>query len=976
LKNTLRRAVSALLAALMCASLLSGCAETPVELPMFEDAGNQIVINEVMSSNDVFWPAPDGRCYDWVEFRNMTDRTYDLSECYITDDERSPKKCRLTGVVLEPYGYAAVYLSGLDGVDIEGNFHASFKLSSMGETVYLNDPVGVIMSSLAIPESAPNISYGFPATSTDFSDSERVWFSHPTPGAENSSGYASDPSRLEYSTNGVVLNEYMTDNSFTVYDADGDYPDWVEIYNPTESDADMSGYLLSDDAAVTGKWRFPDGTVIPAGGYLTVFCSGKDKTDERGGVHTSFSLSSEDTAIVLSTAQGVLVSQTQIVSLPENVSCGRVQGSEEWKLFARSTPGKANSTAAFDLGTSPAPDINDGVLISETLASSSGGGEYKTDYIEIYNATSGAVDLGGYTLAQAPGEVVFTFPQMSLTAGGYLIVWCDGTTSADSSADLHAPIKLNVGGERLYLADATGKIVDYFDTGKQTYGVTSGRVGSDTSVRCFFSPPTPGAANSSSRYSGYAPQPELSLQAGYVQAGTQVSITVPEGCTVRYTTDGTEPRSGSRAYSPDSPLTISKTTVVRAAAFMDNALASESVCATYLVEEPHAIPVVSMNGAGLIDHETGIMVDGINQNYKRGWERDVHIEYIDENGVLAVEFNAGAEIFGQTSMVLDRKGVRLNISEKFGSSGVTYPFFKDSVSGVSTFKSLLLRPSGQDQRTSLIRDEAIPAMIRGCVEVDYMEVQPCALYVNGQYWGLYYVRERLDEDYLVSKYGFEKGKTDLVKSQSQAQAGSVKEYRALQAFAESNDLTKPENYEYMKSQIDFVSLCDFWIVETYFANTDTGNIRCYRTEGGKWRWMVYDFDWAMFPTVAKYDYIKNHCLDPDGHGAADFSNAIIRKLLENDEFRDLFISRYCYHLNTTFEPDRCVEIFDRMADTIRPEIPRNDGKWHSPKTKNWESSLEFIREFLRTKPEKAKQQLRSNFGLSEAELEEYLEKNK
>ncbi len=832
------------------------------------------------------------------------------------------------------------------------------------------------MSSVAISESPANVSFGYSPSANVFSESNLFWFASPTPGAENSVDYAADPSKLVYTFNGVIINEYMADNSFVLYDADGDYPDWIEFHNPTQQDADMSGYMLSDDPDSVSKWRFPEGTVIPAGGYLTVFCSGKDRTDSQNALHTNFALGSEDGFIFFSNHQGALISQTQIFDLPENISCGYVSEVSDYRLFARSTPGSANSTAWFDLNELPAPDINDGVLISETLAASSASTKYPTDYIEIYNSTSSAVQLGGYTLAQNPGEVVFTFPDVTLKADGYLLVWCDGTTTPEGDSTLHAPFKLNVGGESVYLANETGRVVDFIETGKQKSGVSSGRLGSDTSQRRFFTSPTPGKANSGAWYASYAPTPAFSSLGGYTEIGTQITISVPEGCTVYYTTNGVKPDKSSKVYSEGTVIEIKKTTVLKAIAVKADCLDSDVAAATYLVENPHSLPVVSMSGFGLIDERNGIMVEGIYNNYLKGWTREVHVEYYDENGVLGVEFNAGAEIFGQYSRKEDKKGVRLEVRERYGCSEVTYPFFTESVTGVNTFSSLLLRPSGQDQKRAMMRDEIVPEIIRGRVEVDYQEMRPCALYINGKYWGLYYIRERLDEDYLIRKYGYQEGKTDLIKSQIFVQAGSLSAYRKLEKYARENDLTKKEHYDYMASQIDFESLCDFWIVETFFSNTDTGNIRCYRTEGGKWRWMVYDFDWSMTKSTYKRDYIYKHCLEKSGHGSADFSNVIIRKLLANAEFRDMFISRYCYHLNTTFDTDRCLAILDELADTIRDEVPRNAAVWGQPGKNAWKNNVEFLQSFFKDKPGMAKKQLRDNFDLSKSELNEYLKNNK
>lgn len=972
----MKKPAAYILPAMILAFLLffsTGCTnkQSLTTIDVIPSAESKIIINEVMSSNDIFLPDSDGRCHDWVELRNLTGQTYDLSSCYLTDDERDPFKFRLSGVSLQPHGYAVIYLSKQSRFDENGIPHANFKLSSDGETIYLNDSEGVVISSLCIPGSERNISFGFPEIASAYTDEYCVWFSSPTPGSQNSSEYSRSPSELKYSSNGVVINEYMTGNSITLRDGSGNYSDWVELYNPTDEDADMTGYMLSDDINSPGKWQFPKGTIIPSNGYLTIFCSGNNTPDERGQLHTDFSLSSDDASIILSSYQGAIVSSIEIHNIPENISCGYPTDSETEKLFARPTPNGANNTKTYELNTSPCPDINNGILISETLAASSAATEYPNDYIELFNSTSEDVDLNGYTLAQNPGETVFTFPEVTIKAGQYLLVWCDGTENTDGTS-LHAPIKLNVGGEELYLADTSGQIVDQFLTGKQTQGITSGRVGNDASKRYFFAAPTPGAENSRSHYPAYAPQPQFSQQGGYVTGDLSVSISVPEGCTVHYTTNGSLPDRTSPVYDPSAPVKISRTTVLKAVAYKNDLLPSQVVSATYLAEEPHSLPVVSLSGAGLNDQENGILVS----NSKYNVNRDVHIEYYDEKGILGIEFDAGAGIFGQTSRKLSKKGLSIDIRERYGISEITYPFFKQSVSGVTTFKSLLLRPSGQDQLTAMIRDELVPSIIRGKVEADYMEHQACALYVNGEYWGLYYIRDRFDEDYLVSKYGYEKGSIDLIKGQAKVQAGSIDAYDELEAFAQKNDLTKKENYEHIASLIDLESLCDFWIVETYFANTDSGNIRCYRAENGKWRWMIYDMDWAFFPTHAYYNFIWHHCLDPEGHGAIDFDNSIIRKLLENKDFRDLFISRYCYHINNTFEPDRCIAILDELSGSIRSEVSRNHEKWGQPKPENWENSIQFIRDFLRKKPEKAKEHLMTCFGLSERELEEYLRKNR
>ncbi len=917
-----------------------------------------IVINEVLSSNSGSAQAFDGRYYDWVELYNLTADTVSLDGYYLSDDIDEPEKCSLAGQEISPEGYLIVYCSGLNITDEQSYLHTNFKLSATnGETLYLYDGSEII--SLYIPAAEENVSYGL-----DTDGETYVWFDSPTPGAKNG-----DSGTISH--NDVIINEYMISNTFTIYDCEGDYGDWVELYNSGSESADMSGYAITDDDTNPFKYVFAEGTTIAAGEYLLIFCDGKDKVDDSGVIHTGFSLSVEDGAITLYTPEGVPSDSIEIVDMPDNISCGLVEGESEPKLFARPTPGKQNSTSWTELSAQITPDINDGVLISETLAATSSvKGKYSTDYIEIYNSTSSAVNLKGYTLSQTPNEVFFTFPDVTLQSGGYILVYCDGTYKTGDTSDLHAPVKISTGGETFYLANASGRVCDVYSSGKSRYGMSSGRIGSDITQRVFFSTPTPGKENSGEYYTTYAPVPEFSVLGGIVKSGTVVSLSVPDGYTIVYTTNGSEPTIYSSVYT--SPFVINDTTVIRAAAFSNDSAISDCATNTYFVENPHTIPIVCISGREKdLTGDSGILMDQSN-----GAEYQVHVEYFDENGEKAVEFECGAQHFGAYSLSYDQKGIKLSLREIYGQNEVSYNFFNENDEAATTFSSLLLRPSGQDQTRAKLRDELIPAIVRGQIDIDYQEYRACALYVDGEYWGLYYIREHLNGDYLETYYGYEEGTYDLIKSQMIVQEGSLTEYTKLTYFCKQNDLTIQENYDYVCSIVDIDSLISYWIIETYFANSDTGNIRCYKSTDGKWRWMIYDFDWAMFSQdrLENVNYIYEHCLDPEGHGAAHFDNSIIRKLLANEDFQARFITTYCYYIQTVFNPERTVPILTSMANKIDNEIQLNEERWGKPDYDRWKDTIvPFLQSWLELKPDIALQQLKESFDLTDDELAEYVE---
>lgn len=943
----------------LCVVFLCACEEEKVS-EVSDDpvlSGTDIVINEVLASNSQSAKAYDGRYYDWVELYNPTAAAVTLDGYYLSDNLEEIQKFPLDGQEIAAGGYLLIYCSGLNMTDQTGMLHTNFKLSAAnGETLYLSNASSV--SSVMVPPSKQDVSYGL-----DRRGREYVWYEIPTPGERNTGA-------SQMLKNAVVINEYMISNTFTLYDCEGDYGDWVELYNPEDVPADLSGCGLTDDEKDPMRFVFPDGTVIDPDSYLLVYCDGKNKTDSSGVLHTNFSLSTADGSISLFTPNRILSCQVDIIELPDNISCGRVEGEEEMKLFPRPTPGKPNGTKWAELSARVTPDINDGVLISETLsASSNKRSKYKRDYIEIANMTKNAVSLGGYTLAQRPGEALFTFPEIVLQPSECVVVYCDGSLNTSDKSHLHAPIKISTSGEDFFLANAQGKICDVFSSGKGRNGMSSGRIGRDTTQRVFFAVPTPGKVNSGKYYTSFAPVPEFSVDGGIVKSGTAVKLSVPKGYTIVYTTNGSEPTLSSKVYK--SPIKIKKNTVIRAAAYAEKAILSECVTQTYLIKNPHTIPIVCLSGkkADLIDS------GGIFNKVENWSENKVHFEFFDETGVKRVEFECGARHFGAYSLKLPQKGIKLSLREIYGQTEVSYPFFNENQNAATTFSTLLLRPSGQDQDRAKLRDEMIPAIIRGQIDIDYQEYRACALYVDAQYWGLYYIREHLGGEYLEQYYGYEEGSYDLIKSQMFVQEGSLTAYQKLTSFCKKNDLTVKENYDYICSVVDIDSLINFWTLETYFGNFDSGNIRCYKPKkGGKWRWMIYDMDWAMVGENAmrNKNYIDDHLLDPDGHGAAHFDNAIIRNLLKNEEFRERFLTLYCYHVQYTFAPERTVPIVTAMADNIDNEIKLNQNVWGKPRYKEWKDySVPFLKKFLEEKPEVAYKQLQKSFRLKDSDLEKY-----
>lgn len=304
-----------------------------------ESWDTEIRINEVMTDNSFFAPAANGKYYDWIELYNSGENTVDLSGCYLSDNPEKLDKFLIEELAMEPGQYVLIYMSRLSGVDENGIIHTNFALSSLGESIYLSDAEGNILSVLTVPQGRSNISYGI-------LDNKLVWMSTPTPGAENSGESSENLEALEYTTISIRINEYMTDNKSVIYDCEGDYNDWIELYNASGEAIDLSGYKMTDNSANVDKWEFPEGTVIEAGEYMLIFCSGKDKTDSAGYIHTSFRLGGDDVSVMIYSPQDQLCAETELVFIPDNSSYGYVTETDVQAYFSKPTPGKANTSPA------------------------------------------------------------------------------------------------------------------------------------------------------------------------------------------------------------------------------------------------------------------------------------------------------------------------------------------------------------------------------------------------------------------------------------------------------------------------------------------------------------------------------------------------------------------------------------------------------------------------------------------------------
>lgn len=445
---------------------------------------------------------------------------------------------------------------------------------------------------------------------------------------------------------------------------------------------------------------------------------------------------------------------------------------------------------------------------------------------------------------------------------------------------------------------------------------------------------------------------------------------------------------------------VDKATVVRAVVFNPFSETYSSVTTgTYFVGiETSVLPVVSfsLDEEHFFGHETGIYIPGAeyeengfgnppwgtHANYfMRGddWERPAFMELF-ENNTRVYETGMGLRIHGAGSRAAPMKSLRLYFRNSYGDSGLFYPIFGEN--NDADFNRLILRSSGQDfyLRSTMFRDAFMQRLAKD-LNVTIQDYRPAVVFINGEYWGIHNFRERFDRHFFERVFSVPEGELDYLEGNSEVQEGDNTEHLALMEFIKDHDLSIEENYEHVISQFDAENLLDYFITQIYIRNTDWpgNNLDYWRYSGepdplvpekdGRWRYLLFDTDYGFGHNTNGGTYKHNtleHATLPDGTGwpNPEWSTRVLRKLLENEDFKTRFVTRFSDLMNTAFTPNRAINLINEMSAAIAPEIPRHIDRWQKlASVPQWEVHLEAMREFALKRPAFQRQHLQDFFGL-------------
>lgn len=1027
-------AIAVGLAVLLLISLMLNCAGKEARQTASAQQTSPVIISEILVSNRQAVRDPLGTYSDYVELYNTSASAVNISGYGLSDSETDAWVVP-DGTVLAPGAYYVIWCAGQEtGVSNMANFALSkddvLRFIDGGGVPIVTVSLADAYAGLSYCYDTATGTWSNKAPSPGYPNTDAGIAAY-----EQSKMASSDIGTVEsFAASAVKISEFQASNSSAHLGPDGTYCDWIELYNNSGSAVDLSGYGLSDDVTKPKKYLF-DGVTIEPYGFLVVYNTVQPVDgylcidfglSSRG---ETILLTSPDDLIIDMCEFGA---QEKNYSMARAFPGGTFDPQSAFTPTDRITPGYPNTEsgyAQFDRAENGEMGVHD-IMFSEVLvngyhvvyqysSSTKGDRPFDADYgawIEIYNGADYPIDLSGYSVSDNLSRPTkWVFPDgTSIAAKGYLALQLDGSLPRDGETkateqQLRYQLNFDISaeGETIYLYEPSGTLIDRVTVPACRACVSYGRDASGNWV--LFDTPTEAAPNPASGYGLYCEAAEADTPSGVYTGAQTVNIRVPEGTYATYTTDATTPtREGTRV---SGPIPVTENTVLRVKTFSQNGAQypSDTKSYTYIIvgdaetvaAHNTTLPVVFLvtDPDNLWDTKTGIYVKGDdytgkgavkdpNQIYiadnetmgtwanfnMRGkmWERPATFTWCDVNAEnILYEGDLNIRIFGAFSRKKAQKGIALIARKGVGSSWIEYPFFENRP--FERYKSLVLRASGQDCALSRIRDILVLGLLNDAgVDMANQAYVQCIVYLNGEYWGVYNLREKVSKFYIAQHFGIEDTDSiDILVGNGKSTGNVVndvngdalQDYMDLIAFCQGKncDLSNDSDYKYVCDRVDVRNFAQYCAFEIIVGNTDTGNIKWWRSTelDNKWRWLAYDFCWAFNREDASTDITKtsgyrrdffSKYFNPAGHGAGNsFDTTLGRSLMSNNQFVEIFLYYCADFFNNVYTPEKINAKVDELQGNIRFEMETYDlARWQPYihlSVKGWNSHVNNIRNY-------------------------------
>jgi hypothetical protein len=345
----------------------------------------------------------------------------------------------------------------------------------------------------------------------------------------------------------------------------------------------------------------------------------------------------------------------------------------------------------------------------------------------------------------------------------------------------------------------------------------------------------------------------------------------------------------------------------------------------------------------------------------KDWERSAHVELFDRAGALLWEAPVTVRMNGQMTRGFPQHAFRLLFEEP-----LQYPLFGDG-EGIGS-RSLVLRAAGNDQVKAMMRDAYQHALCRDLPFASSRSLS-CVVYLNGAYWGVHHLRQRMDEHELARRYGVKKGKMAVLEDRARIVNGdstAVKDFLRLVYRARTGDPERKEWLDEMNAELDLNGFLTYMASQMILGNMDwpRQNVKYWRYTGkpqagtdldGRWRFIMGDSDLSFGANApVGVDLFKQVKL------ANAPVSALFMGLYRSSIIRERFLDEVASLLDGPLSAERCVSQLDSMVHLMAPEMDRHTRRWRKPVNVDaWRAEVEVMRNYALRREASCRSQLRA-----------------
>src|SRR5690625_3702482 len=777
----------------------------------------------------------------------------------------------------------------------------------------------------------------------------------------------------------VTINEFMPAKQRVLTDEDGDYEDWIELYNCSDEAIDLTGRYLSDRQDRPLQWQFPS-VSIPAQGYLLVWASGKDRVDGKE-LHTNFRIKASGEPLLLSNAAGELIDEIPPIEAHAHEVVGRSpDGVGEVMILAEPTPEASNAAAiAPALIEAPRFSHESGFYAEELALSLRHPDENVTIYCTLDGSEPDPENLQGSTYRYKT-----SYQQPPEKEGEQVQITNEFLESSYQTYVYDAPITIvdrSYEPDRLaHISTTIEEAPDYFPGPEYSDHWMNNAIEKTNNVIAQINR---GSGNLIRVFSRFVRSFKRCATDEYYAVGKfRVVMTVPDLPYWEYT--------GRHLF---------KGTPVRAIAVQDGPqrkAKSPVATQTYFIgdktEFPLPIIAITAPEQELFGYENGVLVAGKiydewlasgeaiagigTPSYPANWKEAPRAKgqfEIIAHGQKSKAFDTEISSHGNAARAFKTKSLRL-----YPQQAVDYPIFKQGPT--TDFTRINLRID----RDTRLHDDISHNLLHGLAFATQRS-EPYLVFLNGEYFAVLGAKDRRDATFLQHQYGLPDQDVELLSFdyanemdvQGPRLAAKKGDFEFWDAMLEALEKEPDMPIQQINELLDLESFIDYHAAEIYMVNTDwpsnnnsfwryTGNeIKSRPAADGKWRWILYDLDRAFRrPDTDMLSYLESD--EPKRGKDQSHANKLYKLLIAHPEIRQQFIIRFADLINSTFVPERVIAFIEHMKDQMQEEMPRHIARWGAPISMGyWENHLDNMIDFARERPAAQRQHLRDYFGLGD-----------